>query len=188
VRQDFVVAEPPGGTGDLRVELALSGARAEAMADGARLVLDDSGRKLAYSRLRVVDSRERELTARLEVISDHRLAVVVADAAAVYPVRIDPTFSDANWVSMGGFPGADYPVSAAVVDDAGNLFVGGSFTTIGTVIANRIARWDGSTWSALGSGMNNTVRALTVSGTTLYAGGGFYTAGGVSANAIAMGR
>ncbi len=35
------------------------------------------------------------------------LAVVVNDADAVYPVRIDPTFSDANWVSMGGFPGAN---------------------------------------------------------------------------------
>ena len=28
--------------------------------------------------------------------SGTRLAVVVADAAAVYPVRIDPTFRDAN--------------------------------------------------------------------------------------------
>ena len=39
--------------------------------------------------------------------NDVKLAVVVNDAEAVYPVRIDPTFSDANWVSMGGIPGAD---------------------------------------------------------------------------------
>ena len=36
VRQDFVIAERPAGTGDLRVELALTGARAEAAAYGAK--------------------------------------------------------------------------------------------------------------------------------------------------------
>jgi hypothetical protein len=56
VRQDFVVDAAPAGSGDLRVELALTGAQAEAAADGAQLVLDGSGRKLAYSRLRVVDA------------------------------------------------------------------------------------------------------------------------------------
>ena len=94
--------------GDLRVELALSGARAEAAAGGARLRLDGSGRALAYSRLRAVDATGRELTARLEVLSADRLAVSVADANATYPVRIDPTFSDADWVSLSpGMPGAN---------------------------------------------------------------------------------
>ncbi len=61
VRQDFVVAEPPAGEGSLRVELALDGARAEAAPDGARLTLDGSGRRLAYSRLRVTDADNRDL-------------------------------------------------------------------------------------------------------------------------------
>ena len=53
--------------------------------------------------------------------------------------------------------------------------------------ATNIAKWDGSTWSALGSGMNGDVcvNALAVSGTNLYAGGSFTTAGGVPANNIA---
>ena len=114
----------------------------------------------------MVDAGQRELEARIEVMSEQRLALVVADAAAVYPVRIDPTFSDENWVSFGGLPGADERVYAAVVDGAGNLYVGGQFTTIGTVVANRIAKWDGSAWSALGSGMNERCHALAVSGTT----------------------
>ena len=59
------------------------------------------------------------------------LAVVVDDANAVYPVRIDPTFSDANWVSMGGIPGANGGVNAAVIDGSGNLYIGGSFTIVG---------------------------------------------------------
>src|ERR1019366_2828338 len=76
VRQDLVVPKPLGGAGLLRVDLAVNGTRAEVTANGARLVLNNSGRKLAYSRLRVVDARDRELAARLEVVYDHRLAVV----------------------------------------------------------------------------------------------------------------
>ena len=44
--------------------------------------------------------------------------------------------------------------------------------------ATQIAKWNGSTWSALGSGMDGGVAALAVSGTNLYAGGSFTTAGG----------
>ena len=195
VRQDFIIESPPlnpqpstlnQSAGDLRVELALSGARAEAAASGARLRLEGSGRALAYSRLRVEDATGRELTARLEVLSADRLAVSVADANATYPVRIDPTFSDADWVSLNpGMPGANGDVSAIAVDGSGNVYVGGGFTFIGTVPANYIAKWDGSAWSALGSGMNGDVYALAVSGTNLYAGGDFTTAGGVPANNIA---
>src|ERR1035438_8841136 len=177
--------------GDLRVVLALSGARAEAAAGGARLRLEGSGRALAYSRLRVEDATGRQLTARLEVLSADQLAVSVADANAIYPVRIDPTFSDADWVSLNpGISGANYIVHAIEVDGSGNLYVGGEFTWIGTVPANYIAKWDGTTWSALGSGMgglggSTVVQALAVSGTNLYVGGWFTTAGGVTVNGIA---
>jgi hypothetical protein len=120
------------------------------------------------------------------------LVVVVNDADAVYPVRIDPTFSDANWSSMNpGVPGTDGSVEAAVVDDSGNLYIGGSFSIAGNAPANNIAKWNGSSWAALGSGMrggpNNqtVVSALAVSGGDLYAGGGFTVAGGSAANYIA---
>src|SRR5439155_26483955 len=113
------------------------------------------------------------------------LAVLVNDAEAVYPVRIDPTFSDANWISMGGIPGANGYVDAAVVDSSGNLYIGGGFTIVGDVFANHIAKWNGSSWSALGSGMNDTVVALAVSGSNVYAGGYFMTAGGSAATNIA---
>ena len=185
VRQDFLVFERPGGEGRVRVELDLAGARAEGLAGGARLVLDDCGRKIAYSRLRAVDARGGELPARMKVASANCLAVLVGDAGAAYPLRIDPTFSDANWISMGGFPGASDPVNAAVVDGAGDLYIGDDFTVMGETVANRVAKWDGSAWSALGAGLNDRVRALAVSGTNLYVGGDFTTAGGKAANYVA---
>jgi hypothetical protein len=186
VRQDFVIAAPPAGAGDLRVELALSGARAEAAAGGARLTLEGSGRALAYSRLRVEDATGRELTARLEVLSADRLAVSVADANATYPVRIDPTFSDADWVSLGS--GMNNIVYTLAVSGT-NLYAGGEFTNAGGVAVNYIAKWDGSAWSALGSGLgsawNNFGWALAVSGNNLYVGGPFATWNGAPANGIA---
>ena len=48
-------------------------------------------------------------------------------------------------------------------------------------MANNIARWDGSSWSALGSGVNGYVTALAMLGNDLFVGGGFTTAGGIAA-------
>ena len=83
--------------------------------------------------------------------------------------------------------GITYPFVDALAVSGTNLYVGGSFTTAGGVPANGIAKWDGSSWSALGSGMGNyrCVCHWRVSGTDLYAGGWFTTAGGVPANYIA---
>ncbi|MEI8044775.1 MAG: Ig-like domain repeat protein, partial [Verrucomicrobiota bacterium] len=109
------------------------------------------------------------------------LAVVVADAGAVYPVRIDPTFSDSGWSGLGtGLNGAVVNVYALALDGSGNLYVGGLFTSAGGVSATNIAKWNGSVWSPLGSGINSTVTALAISGTNLYAGGEFTSAGGVA--------
>jgi len=81
--------------------------------------------------------------------------------------------------------GTDGDVVALAVSGT-DLYAGGSFTAAGGVAARNIARWNGSTWSALGTGMDPwPVRALAVSGSDLYAGGDFTTAGGVSANRVA---
>ena len=73
-----------------------------------------------------------------------------------------------------------------------NLYAGGSFWEAGGVSANSIAKWDGTAWSPLGSGMGGEeikdplVSALAMDDTgNLYAGGGFTEAGGVAANSIA---
>lgn len=100
-----------------------------------------------------------------------------------------------GWQTAPGVPGLNslpYRLVAWDPDGAGpqtqKLVAGGLFTTAGGAPANRIAMWDPatSTWSTLGSGMNDYVQALCVTSSgELIAGGGFTTAGGVFAGSIA---
>jgi len=99
-----------------------------------------------------------------------------------------------SWTALGGH-GPDGAVFAlADLGDLGGgprLCAGGSFLNIGVVETPRIAVWDGSSWSTLGSGMNAAVHALEVfddgsgGGPALFAGGSFTTADGASAKRIA---
>ena len=99
-----------------------------------------------------------------------------------------PTFGEDPGVAGGS---SGYVFALAVYDDGSGpaLYVGGSFTSAGGVAANNLARWDGSSWSALGSGVNGSVYSLTIfddgTGPALYAGGDFKFAGGGAANRIA---
>ncbi len=81
--------------------------------------------------------------------------------------------------------GADGLVEVVTSDGAGGFYVAGSFTSINGVPAVGIARWDGTTWSALGSGIYDWVRSIAVSGSDVYVGGRFTSAGGVAAHNIA---
>jgi hypothetical protein len=82
--------------------------------------------------------------------------------------------------------GASTSVRALAVS-GNDLYVGGNFDSAGGVEARNIAKWNGSAWSALGSGVNGFygVGALAVNGSDLYVGGDFTNAGGVTANRIA---
>jgi len=64
----------------------------------------------------------------------------------------------------------------AIASDGSNIYIGGKFTAVAGNSANYIAKWDGTTWSTLGTGMNGVVRALTYDSGNLYAGGDFTTA------------
>jgi hypothetical protein len=60
------------------------------------------------------------------------------------------------------------------------LYAGGNFTTAGGNAANYVARWDGTSWSALGSGMGRLVNCVDSAdlgdGPELFAGGMFGSA------------
>jgi hypothetical protein len=91
------------------------------------------------------------------------------------------------WSALGS--GLNSVCYALTNDSNNNLYAGGLFTTAGGTGASRIAKWDGSSWSALSSGLDGINRdcyALTVdSNNNVYAGGYFTTAGGTGANRIA---
>ena len=89
----------------------------------------------------------------------------------------------------GGGGTAPSTVNSLNVLPNGDLVAGGNFTTAGGVGASGIARWNGSSWSALGSGLTGggpSVSSLIVlPNGDLVVGGYFTTAGGVTVNRIA---
>ncbi|MCL4222152.1 MAG: hypothetical protein KJZ65_12375 [Phycisphaerales bacterium] len=110
------------------------------------------------------------------------------------PANNIAVWNGSNWSALGG--GITHTSIAQVICmttfDDGNgpaLYAGGSFTSAGGSPATRIAKWNGSSWSAMGDGFNNTVQELTVfddgSGPALYAMGNFTLSGANPINRIA---
>jgi hypothetical protein len=87
-------------------------------------------------------------------------------------------------LGMGGRFSSEVQVNALAVSGT-DLYAGGNFETAGGTAAKSIAKWNGTAWSVLGSGISGSVHALAISGHDLYAGGRFTTAGGTAANYIA---
>jgi hypothetical protein len=90
----------------------------------------------------------------------------------------------AGWFTVGGISGSSQLVNA-IAFDGSYMYIGGIFTAVNGVAANNIARFDGSSWSALGTGVNGTVGTILVANGQVYVGGNFTTAGGVTVNRVA---
>lgn len=87
-----------------------------------------------------------------------------------------------SWSSVGSAD-PNGPVYAIAVRTASDIYVGGAFTSIGGVSAKYVARLgSGGTFTAIGNGFNNHVRALYVNPTsgTVFAGGLFTVDGGTT--------
>lgn len=113
--------------------------------------------------------------------------------AAEVPVNHIAKWTSQGWQALGtgvqgsGEDAGDFFNLTYIDDiavDGGNLYVGGSFTNVGGVAACNIAKWDGSKWSALGTGLGLQgffyaghlffpVSTLAVKDGVLYAGGQF---------------
>jgi hypothetical protein len=171
------------------------GVSAVAQADGS-FVID------ARLNLKVADVSISALLTRGEKqLAGTASAISVDGGEAEVGVVTLSSLCEPGWVEEFGVQGIDIQLHALTVFDDGSgagpaLYAGGYFFAAGGVISNHIARWDGSTWSALegpdGVGLNNGVLALAVfddgsgRGPALYVGGQFLTAGGVTANGIAQ--
>jgi hypothetical protein len=100
-------------------------------------------------------------------------------------------FDGTNWDSMlGGVLGNGGSTTTvnAIIENGGNIYIGGYFTNAGGTSANYVAMWDGANFYPLGSGLNNSVNALAFHKGTLFAGGSFTARGDNSAalHGIAM--
>jgi len=194
IRQDFVINQKPKGIGRLLLDLTFEGAKVNTAGNcrrGEIMARLDCGRLLAYHSLNAIDDAGKKLQARFEITGDAAARIVVDDLNATYPVRIDPTITDADWVGTGQSIGIPYngSVAASAIGKNGDLFVAGSFLTAGGITVNHIARWNGSQWSALGGGitdLDGAVASLVFDNSgNLYAAGEFDSAGDVAAKNIA---
>jgi hypothetical protein len=102
----------------------------------------------------------------------------LAGVAVIGIARVDKTTGTVTPLGAG-LTGGTLIVNAVAVMGT-DVFIGGTFTAVDGVVASRVAKWDGSTWSALGSGANGSVNALAVLGSELFIGGTFSSVGGVS--------
>lgn len=94
------------------------------------------------------------------------------------------------WSALGNgltTGGPSPQVYAVTVDpDGTTVYAGGAFTVTDDPTIAYLAKWDGATWTGLGSGVNGTVYGLAFGpDANLYAGGSFTTAGGNTANRLA---
>ena len=101
-----------------------------------------------------------------------------------------------RWHALGegSTNGVNSLVAALAVDPAGGIFAGGYFNEAGGIPAAGIARWDGTSWSSLGSGLLLEGEVGTIPGYTfalalwqgdLYVGGEFSHAGGLPVSHVA---
>ena len=95
--------------------------------------------------------------------------------------RVDKTTGTVTPLGAG-LTGGTLMVNAVAVM-GGDVYIGGTFTAVDGVAASRVAKWNGSAWSALGSGANGTVNAMAVLGSELFIGGTFTSVGGVALTA-----
>jgi hypothetical protein len=96
-------------------------------------------------------------------------------------------WNGSQWVEIGGGVNsfAD-PASVEAICFAGtDLYIGGFFTTAGSISVNNIAKWNGSEWSPLGKGLKGPVSDIKYVGGILYAAGRFDSAGTVAAKNVA---
>lgn len=173
LRQDWIVAAPPAGSGALELVVAFPGTRVAQVRETS-VLLASGARAWTWGSLAVWDADGRPLPARFHPAAEG-VAIRVDDAGARYPVTIDPTLTDADFAAIAGSTMAEIDGRVhPLVEGPDGLYVGGSFSRIGGVPAPNVARWNGS-WAPVGNGLWGSVDALHFHQGTLYAAGVFST-------------
>ena len=101
-------------------------------------------------------------------------------------ISINKTLAQ-TWSTLGtGINFPFFPGSVnALTDYTGELYAGGRFDYADGNVTKNIAKWDGTNWLPLDSGVNGDVLDLAVYKNELYVSGSFTSAGGISVHLIA---
>ncbi|MBL8875854.1 MAG: hypothetical protein JNM86_08675 [Phycisphaerae bacterium] len=132
-------------------------------------------------------------------LSDGRLVIAGNfTLAGNVPVAHIAIWDGVQWSGLGeglsGTPAGpiNFQVNALAADANGGVYAAGAFTTAGTTPVTNIAYWDGTTWSALGSGLSGfgagqpwVSDLLLLPSGELLASGAFSDAGGTAVKSIA---
>lgn len=154
IRQDFLIPERPRGWGQLVLNLRVLGASVHSQDDGTITTQLASGRTIQVHSLHVFDASGKELTAKMIATSSSQISIVVQDINADYPILIDPTFSDANWVKMSnGGVGTNEAPFQIDSDPDGSLYIGGRFSVMAGVPSRNLAQLKNGVWKNMGPGI-----------------------------------
>jgi hypothetical protein len=117
-------------------------------------------------------------------VSGFRMQYAPNGAPRFVPASMPASGCASGWDTQFGLNGVEGGTVNALAVMGSDLYVGGDFTTVGNVTANRVAKFNTTTatWSPLGFGDGNgvgrtgsIVYALAVMGSDLYVGGNFMT-------------
>ena len=124
LEQGFTISTKSEGTGPLKLELAVDSARAALHRDSVVLT-SNTGRRLRYGGLVVVDACGQTIASHFEVPSPNRVRLIIDDTNAVYPLVIDPLITaipdailESNQAWSGSF---DAALMGASVSGAGDV-------------------------------------------------------------------
>ena len=93
-----------------------------------------------------------------------------------------------TWLELNGLPGFDGTVNKLLTFNDGNsdrLYAVGTFQIAGGEAALRVARFDGTRWTALGSGFDNEVASIVVFNGQICVGGAFLNSGATPIKRVA---
>ncbi len=179
IRQDFIVRDRPRVNGRMKIQLMVHGALAQSANRGISLSLP-SGRAFVYNKLKVMDANGKSLEASMLALEKQKIEIAVEFSGARFPVTIDPTLTDADWMALNkeGIQGANGAINSSASHE-GNFYFGGGFSGAGNISAHNIVKWDGSKWDSLGSGTSGIIKALVCDSIgNLFVCGSFKYAGG----------
>lgn len=111
------------------------------------------------------------------MLSTHPLRIVLFAAVLTSAAAAQ---CQLTWQQMVALPGTNKRIKDVVAVPGGDLYACGWFSLAGSTSANRVARWDGTAWHALGQGLDGSSpeAIIAMPNGDIVVGGGFLMAGG----------